>query len=142
MARAQEQGTSPPELGRYLRGSGLEVVLDPVMNWYGGAPRAGSRFARFGADEALRMGEALQAVSITAIGQAGAPTVEEVAGRFGLLCDRAAGLGAQVHLEWAPHGHWTRSRRPRRYWNGPAASAPTSSSSARACRACCRPRPT
>ena len=40
VARAQEQGTSAAELGRQLRDAGLEIVLDPVMNWYGGAPRA------------------------------------------------------------------------------------------------------
>jgi sugar phosphate isomerase/epimerase len=97
-----DRARSPAELGRYLRGNGLDIVLDPVMNWYGGAPRAGSRFARFTADEALRMAAELQVVAITAIGQAGTLPVEEVAERFGLLCDRAAGFGAQVHLEFIP----------------------------------------
>src|SRR4051812_25746393 len=73
------------------------------MNWYGGAPRADSRFARFSVDEALRMAEALQVVSITAIGQATSDLPpEEVAAAFGTLCDRAGGLGAQVHLEFIP----------------------------------------
>ena len=70
VARAQEQGTSAAELGRSLRDAGLDIVLDPVMNWYGGAPRADSRFARFPLDEAMAMAEALQVVSITVIGQA------------------------------------------------------------------------
>jgi sugar phosphate isomerase/epimerase len=101
--RSAEAGTPPEELGRMLRDSGLEIVMDPVTNWYGGAPRAGSRFARFTADEALRMCEALRVVSITVIGQATSDLrVEEVAGAFGAVCDRAAGFGAQVHLEFIP----------------------------------------
>ena len=103
VARAAEQGTTPADLGRYLRDSGLEIVLDPVMNWYGGTPPAGSRFARFGVDEALRMSADLQVVSMTVIGQ---PTsevpVEQLAGPFGAVCDRAADIGAQVHLEFIP----------------------------------------
>lgn len=103
VARAEEEGTPAEDLGRRIRDAGLGIVLDPVMNWYGGAPRADSRFARFPADESLRMAEALQAVSITAIGQASSELpIEEVAGPFGAFCDRAAGLGAQVHLEFIP----------------------------------------
>jgi sugar phosphate isomerase/epimerase len=103
VARSEEQGTSAAELGRQLRGAGLEIVLDPVMNWYGGAPRADSRFARFPLDEALAMAEALQVVSMTVIGQATSDLpLDEVAGPFGAVCDRAAGFGAQVHLEFIP----------------------------------------
>jgi sugar phosphate isomerase/epimerase len=103
VARAEEQGTSAAELGRSLRDAGLEIVLDPVMNWYGGAPRADSRFARFPLDESLAMAEALQVVSITLIGQATSDlSLDEVAGPFGNVCDRAAGFGAQVHLEFIP----------------------------------------
>jgi sugar phosphate isomerase/epimerase len=103
VARAEAQGTPPQELGRRIRDAGLGIVLDPVMNWYGGAPRAESRFARFGADEALDMAEALQAVSLTVIGQATSElALEEVAVPFGAVCDRAAGFGAQVHLEFIP----------------------------------------
>jgi sugar phosphate isomerase/epimerase len=103
VARAEEEGTSAAELGRSLRDAGLELVLDPVMNWYGGAPRADSRFARFSLDEAMAMAEALQVVSITVIGQATSDLpLEEVAEPFGAVCDRAAGFGAQVHLEFIP----------------------------------------
>jgi sugar phosphate isomerase/epimerase len=101
--RSAAAGTQPEELGRMLRDAGLGIVMDPVTNWYGGAPATGSRFARFPADESLRMGEALQVVSITVIGQATSELpVEEVAGAFAAVCDRAAGLGAQVHLEFIP----------------------------------------
>jgi sugar phosphate isomerase/epimerase len=103
VARAGEQGTSAADLGRAIRDAGLEIVLDPVMNWYGGAPRADSRFARFPLDEAMAMAEALQVVSITVIGQATSDLpLDEVAGPFGAVCDRAAGFGAQVHLEFIP----------------------------------------
>lgn len=103
VARAEEQGTPAAELGRRIRDAGLGIVMDPVMNWYGGAPPPASRFAPFPTDVALRMCEQLQVVSMTAIGQ---PTSElplgELAGPFGALCDRAADLGAQVHLEFIP----------------------------------------
>ena len=103
VARAEEQGTSVAELGRSLRDAGLEIVLDPVMNWYGGAPRADSRFARFPLDEAMAMAEALQVASLTVIGQATSDLpLEEVAAPFAAVCDRAAGFGAQVHLEFIP----------------------------------------
>jgi sugar phosphate isomerase/epimerase len=103
VARAEERGTSAADLGRSVRDVGLEIVLDPVMNWYGGAPRADSRFARFPLDEAMAMAEALQVVSITVIGQATSDLpLDEVAGPFGSVCDRAAGFGAQVHLEFIP----------------------------------------
>src|SRR5829696_7339586 len=103
VARAEEQGTSAAELGRSIRDAGLEIVLDPVMNWYGGAPRADSRFARFPLDEALAMAEALRVVSITLIGQATSDLpLDEVARPFRGVCDRAAAFGAQVHLEFIP----------------------------------------
>jgi sugar phosphate isomerase/epimerase len=103
VARAEEENTSAAELGRRIRDAGLGIVMDPVTNWYGGASSPESRFARFSADDSLRMSEALQVVSITAIGQATSDLpAEEVAGAFGAFCDRAAGLGAQVHLEFIP----------------------------------------
>ena len=104
VVRAEEEGTSAAELGRQIRDAGLGIVMDPVGNWHaGGAPRPESRFARFTADESLRMCEALQVVSITVIGPApGEVRLDEVAGGFGSFCDRAAGIGAQVHLEFIP----------------------------------------
>ncbi|MGY1616133.1 sugar phosphate isomerase/epimerase family protein [Geodermatophilus sp. SYSU D00691] len=104
VARAAERGTPAAELGRMVRDAGLGIVMDPVGGWYpGGTPRPESRFARFTADEALRMCEELQVVSITAIGQApGELPVEGVAAAFGAFCDRAGDLGAQVHLEFIP----------------------------------------
>ena len=103
VARAADEGTTADELGRRIRDAGLEIVLDPVMNWYGGSPRADSRFARFPADESLAMAESLQVATITVIGQATSDLpLEQVAEPFAAVCDRAAGFGAQVHLEFIP----------------------------------------
>ena len=98
-------GTKPEELGRSLRDVGLDVVLDPIMNWYGGTsmPDAG-RYRGLGPDEALHMAEALGAVSISVIGPFPpdeVPTVE-LPDRFAAFCDRAAGFDAQVQLEFMP----------------------------------------
>ena len=100
-----ESGTSPGSLGSSLREAGLEVVLDPVMNWYGGAPMPGAgRYGEFGTDDALRMAEALGAVSISVIGPFMPDEVPagELPERFADFCDRAAGFGARVHLEFMP----------------------------------------
>jgi sugar phosphate isomerase/epimerase len=103
VARAEEQGTPAREVGERIRGAGLEIVMDPVMNWYGGTPASGSRFGRFSTDQALRMCEALQVVTMTAIGQPHGQAPEaDLPAAFGALCDRAADLGAQVHLEFIP----------------------------------------
>lgn len=103
VARAAEAGTSWSEVGSRFRDAGLELVLDPVMNWDGGTPPPGSRFGRFGVDEALRMAEALQVVSLTVIAQPPCDLpVHTLAAPFAAVCDRAAGFGAQVHLEFMP----------------------------------------
>lgn len=103
VVRAREQGGSAAALGEQLRAAGLEPVMDPVMNWYGGSPSPLSRFGRFGTDEALAMSEEMGAVSITVVAQPGpGRPVAEVARGFGAVCDRAAAWGAQVHLEFLP----------------------------------------
>lgn len=102
VARVKEEGTTPLKLGRHLRDEGLEVALDPVPNWYG-KPIAGSPLASITVDEVLRVAEALSAVSLSAIGQlTNEAAIEEIATSFGVLCDRAADLGAQVQLEFMP----------------------------------------
>ena len=73
------------------------------MNWHPTIEPSRSRFARFSVDEALRMSEALGIVSMTAIASStSAVTVDELVERFGALCDRAADIGALVHLEFIP----------------------------------------
>jgi sugar phosphate isomerase/epimerase len=102
VADAEDAGTPPEELKRMLSDNGLEVVLDPIMNWFGGTPMP-DRYSSFTVDDVLRMSDSLEPVSITAIG----PFTDEVPidslpGPFADLCDRAAGVGAQVQLEFMP----------------------------------------
>jgi sugar phosphate isomerase/epimerase len=103
VARAAEQGISAADVGRRIRDSGLDVVMDPVMNWHGGNPPPQSRFGRFGAGEAMNMCAEVQVVSLTAVGNSDhAGPAESLADGFGRLCDQAADFGAQVHLEFMP----------------------------------------
>jgi sugar phosphate isomerase/epimerase len=101
--RAAADGMTAAEIGRRARDLGLDLVIDPVMNWYPDREPSPSRFAGVSADDALRMCEALGVTSLSAIATAGSDVpVPELAGYFGRLCDRAAGLGARVHLEFIP----------------------------------------
>ena len=106
VARADADGTAPAELGAMIRDAGLEIVLDPVMNWYPGDGGGQSRFASFSAEDSLRMCQQVGIVSLTAIGPrqaAGdAGAVADFTESFAALCDRAADLGVQVHLEFMP----------------------------------------
>jgi sugar phosphate isomerase/epimerase len=102
VADAAEAGTPPQELKHMLSGNGLEVVLDPIMNWFGGSPMP-DRYSSFTVDDVLRVSESLEPVSLTAIG----PFTDEVpvdalAEAFADLCDRMADVGAQVQLEFMP----------------------------------------
>jgi sugar phosphate isomerase/epimerase len=101
--RAASDGTTAAEIGRRARDLGLDLIIDPVMNWYPDREPSPSRFAGVSSDDALRMCEALGVVSLSAIATATSDLpVPELAGPFGALCDRAAGFGAQVHLEFIP----------------------------------------
>jgi sugar phosphate isomerase/epimerase len=98
-------GSDPVELGGYFRDAGLDVVIDPVMNWYGrtAMPDAG-RYGESDADEVLRMAEALGAVSLSVIGpfMPNEVPAAELPERFAAFCDRAADVGAQVQFEFMP----------------------------------------
>jgi sugar phosphate isomerase/epimerase len=101
--RAAKDGTTAAEIGRQARDLGLVLVIDPVMNWYPDREPSPSRFAGVSTDDALRMCEALGVTSLSAIATASSDLpVPELAGSFARLCDRAAGFGAQVHLEFIP----------------------------------------
>ncbi len=103
LARLAESGTSATKLGERIRGAGLEIILDPVMNWYPGGGPARSRFARFTPQESLRMVAELGAGSLTAISTGSCDgEVADLAEPFGVLCDQAAELGVLVHLEFIP----------------------------------------
>jgi sugar phosphate isomerase/epimerase len=100
---ATNNGISAAELGRRINDGGHQVVVDPIVGWYGGAPHPASRFGRFSADVSLRMSEELGAVGVNLIGQ---PThdvsIDELATAFAAVCDRVAGFGAEAHLEFTP----------------------------------------
>jgi sugar phosphate isomerase/epimerase len=101
--RAAADGTTAAEIGRQARDLGLDLVIDPVMNWYPDREPSPSRFAGVSTDDALRMCEALSVTSLSAIATASSDLpVPELAGSFARLCDRAAGFGALVHLEFIP----------------------------------------
>jgi sugar phosphate isomerase/epimerase len=101
--RAAGDGTTAAEIGRQARDLGLDLIIDPVMNWYPDREPSPSRFAGVSTDDALRMCEALGVTSLSAIATASSDVpVPELAGYFARLCDRAAGFGARVHLEFIP----------------------------------------
>ena len=101
--RAAGDGMTAAEIGRMARDLGLDLIIDPVMNWYPDREPSPSRFAGVSTDDALRMCEALGITSLSAIATASSDIpVPELAGYFARLCDRAAGFGARVHLEFIP----------------------------------------
>jgi len=101
--RAAESGTTAGDIGRQARDLGLDLVMDPVMNWYPDREPSPSRFAGVSTDDALCMCEAVGVTSLSVIATASSDVpVPELAGYFGRVCDRAAGFGAQVHLEFMP----------------------------------------
>jgi sugar phosphate isomerase/epimerase len=103
VAPLEAEGTSAAELGRLLRGEGLDVVMDPVTGWYGGPPMPG-RFGAVEFDDELRMAEELGVVSMTAIGPfaPGEVPADVLPERFGAFCDRAGEIGAEVQYEFMP----------------------------------------
>jgi sugar phosphate isomerase/epimerase len=101
--RAARSGTTAADIRHQARDLGLDLILDPVMNWYPDREPSPSRFAGVSTDDALRMCEALGAISLTAIATASSDVpVPDLAEHFGRLCDQAAGFGARVHLEFMP----------------------------------------
>jgi sugar phosphate isomerase/epimerase len=103
VARSAEQGLPASGIRQLAAAHGLGLIMDPVMNWHPAVQPSRSRFARFSVDEALQMCEALGVVSMTAIAAStSAVGTDELGERFGTLCDRAADIGALVHLEFIP----------------------------------------
>jgi sugar phosphate isomerase/epimerase len=103
IVRAEAAGTAAADVGRVVHDAGLEIILDPVMNWYAGSGPARSRFAGISAEESMRMVANLGATSVTAIATGECPgSADDLAEPFGRLCDAAADAGAVVHLEFIP----------------------------------------
>jgi sugar phosphate isomerase/epimerase len=116
--RAPEECRSrAPELRARAREAGVALAaLDPLSEWLTGwkppAEAAGASaeqagyarlFAAFGADECLEMAGELGCELVSAIEPYGTPVpVEPGALAFARLCDRAAGRGLRVQLEFMP----------------------------------------
>jgi sugar phosphate isomerase/epimerase len=103
VARSETEGVSAAALGASIRERGLEIMMDPLMGWCSDAPLPGP-FAAFGFEALFQMAEALRVTAITVFGpfQEGEATPGELVERFGRLCDRAAGIGARVQIEFMP----------------------------------------
>lgn len=103
VARAAEGGVSAASIRAEAADRGLELIMDPVMGWHPTLEPSTSRFARFSPDETLRTCGSLGVVSMTAIASStSAASVDELVECFATLCDRAADIGALVHLEFIP----------------------------------------
>lgn len=103
IARAEDQGVSAAEVGKRIRDAGLSIIMDPVMNWYGGIPAATSRFGMFSTRDSLRMCVDLQVASLSLIAQReGDVPLDAMVEPFAQVCAQAADFGARVHLEFIP----------------------------------------
>jgi sugar phosphate isomerase/epimerase len=103
VAWAAEHGTTAADLGARIRDAGYDVVMDPIVGWYGGVPHPNSRFGRFSSDDTIRMSAELGAVALNLIGQkTHDASLDHLATSFAAVCDRAADFGAQAHLEFTP----------------------------------------
>lgn len=108
--KALGSGTSFADLNALLGASGVRVgVLDPFVQWLPGWERPGGlseedfAFYDFDEREFFRMAEALGVDSMTVIEPYGREVPAELgAEAFAAVCDRAAGLGMRVHLEFIP----------------------------------------
>jgi sugar phosphate isomerase/epimerase len=100
---AHGEGITAVDLGRRIRDAGYDIVMDPIVGWYGGSPHPNSRFGRFSSDDTIRMSAELGAVSMNLIGQrTHDASLDQLASAFAAVCDRAADFGAQAHLEFTP----------------------------------------
>jgi sugar phosphate isomerase/epimerase len=100
---AAQQGMTAADLGARIRDEGYDVVMDPIVGWYGGLPHPNSRFGRFSSDDTVRMSAELGAVAMNLIGQkTHDASLDHLASSFAAVCDRAADFGAQAHLEFTP----------------------------------------
>ena len=111
---AREEGLSDRDIGLLLADHGLSVAeLDPAWWWLPGASAVhippeldGEQIFAFGERELFAVAGGVGARSINAVDVfGGAWSLDEAATTFAGLCDRAAGHGLLVHLEFLP---WSR----------------------------------
>jgi sugar phosphate isomerase/epimerase len=111
---AHDEGLSDRDIRLLLADHGLSVAeLDPAWWWLPGAAdihippeHDGERIFGFGERELFAVADAVGARSLNAVDVfGGAWSLDEAAGAFAGLCDRAAEYGLLVHLEFLP---WSR----------------------------------
>jgi sugar phosphate isomerase/epimerase len=103
VAARRAAGRPVTEWAHMARDHGLELVMDPVVNWHphdGGGP---FRAARFTLDDMLGMCAEAGCVAMTAVAMdTSSIPVRDLSQPFAELCDRAASSGVDVHLEFIP----------------------------------------
>ncbi len=101
---ARAAGSADAELRSMLDDHGLAVAeLDTLLSWIPGAGEEGEGLFRHTEDDFYRAADALGARSINAVAYTDAsPSEDALAGAFAGLCERAAGHGLLVHLEFLP----------------------------------------
>jgi sugar phosphate isomerase/epimerase len=104
-AAAVAAGDDPADLRRRAADLGVALaVLDAVAEWYPHEPpRRRVAASEFTVDDVLRIADDYEVESVNAI--APYPTrasPDALAAAFGALCDRAAGSGRRVHIEFIP----------------------------------------
>ena len=111
---ARDEGLSDRDIRLLLADHGLSVAeLDPAWWWLPGASdihippeHDGERIFGFGEPELFAVADAVGARSLNAVDVfGGAWSLDEAAGAFAGLCDRAGEHGLLVHLEFLP---WSR----------------------------------
>lgn len=113
VAQAEAAGSSLAELRRQVADAGVRVtMIDPLMSVLPGSPdpaTAGGRFGDLfasGEDDCYRMAEGLEVPTINVAHYQAATDVpvDALADSFGALCQRAAGHGIDLLLEFLPEG--------------------------------------
>ena len=108
--QAADGGTGPADMRRQAEAAGVRIdVLDPLTSWTpgwaipDGMSADDAAFIDFDPDTFFGYAEALGVRSVNLIESVGAEIAPaEAAEAFGRICDRAAGLGMQVQLEFMP----------------------------------------
>lgn len=101
--RAEAAGITATDLGSMAADLGLRWILDPLVSWLPAGSASRSPFAAVSTSQVIEMGEALRAVSATAIALTSkSHSTDELALRFASLCEAAAAIGMGVHLEFIP----------------------------------------
>ncbi len=103
--RARAEGLDDATLRSLLRDHDLEIAeLDPLMSWLPGVEPGTGRFAT-SEDECYEIADSIGARSINCVVFSPKPVPQDLlVESFAALCDRAAGHGLLIHLEFMP---WT-----------------------------------